>query len=217
MLYHHPAEPSPEVLAHPDNFRMYTAVGQYLALTLMALGSPGERRQEERRCACERLKTWAEDFEATLHSIPKDERWAPDSSPSIQPITYEGVERSPYLLRRRKRRSAANQLCEESLEEDDRQESSDDDSAHRSPGTPTPTGRSMGQGTRRSQRLLAQRPREQDQQYCTQKCLLGLVKGTFLDLTCPNVALHRKKYAHASMRHPVNHGELLRLLWKQLA
>ncbi|KAI8396436.1 hypothetical protein FOFC_20984 [Fusarium oxysporum] len=62
-LYYHLAEPGPEVTAHPNNLQMCTAVGQYLAFTLMALGSPGERRkiwQEERMKAMENLKRYNE-------------------------------------------------------------------------------------------------------------------------------------------------------------
>ncbi|KAK2666719.1 hypothetical protein RAB80_017836 [Fusarium oxysporum f. sp. vasinfectum] len=225
-LYYHLAEPGPEVLAHPNNLHVCTAVGQYLAFTLMALGSPGERRetrQEERLKAMENLKTWAEDFESTLRSIPENERSASsDYSPGHEPTTYKDVDRSPALPRKRTRRTAACQTGEESLRKDDRQEPSDDESAPRPPDTPTPTGRNTRQGTRRSQRLalLALRPRggggEQGRQYCTQKCLLGMVKGGFLDPKCPNVALHCKSCAPARARHPVDHKEWLRLLWKQL-
>ncbi|KAJ0126620.1 G1/S-specific cyclin CCN1 [Fusarium oxysporum f. sp. albedinis] len=222
-LYYHLAEPGPEVSAHPNNLHICTAVGQYLAFTLMALGSPGERRensQEERLKAMKNLKTWAEDFESTLRSIPENERSASsDYSPAYEPTTYKGVDRSPALPRRRTRRTAACQTGEGLLRKDDGQEPSDDESAPRPPDTPTPTGRNTRQGTRRSQRL-ALRPRggggEQDRQYCTQKCLLGMVKGGFLDPKCPNVALHCKRCAPARARHPVDHEEWLRLLWKQL-
>ncbi|KAJ0133791.1 Uncharacterized protein HZ326_23139 [Fusarium oxysporum f. sp. albedinis] len=67
-LYYHLAEPGPEVSAHPNNLHICMAVGQYLGFTLMALGSPGERRgnwQEERLKAMKDLKTWAEDFECS--------------------------------------------------------------------------------------------------------------------------------------------------------
>lgn len=84
-LYYYLAEPGPEVSAYPSNFHLCTAVGQYLAFTLMALGSPGERRnyrQEERQKAMENLKTWAEDFESILRSIPANKRSAlSDDSP----------------------------------------------------------------------------------------------------------------------------------------
>ncbi|EXA28898.1 hypothetical protein FOVG_19529 [Fusarium oxysporum f. sp. pisi HDV247] len=222
-LYYHLAEPGPEVSAHPNNLHICTAVGQYLAFTLMALGSPGERReirQEERLKAMRNLKTWAEDFESTLRSIPENERSASSAySPGHEPTTYKDVDRSPALPRKRTRRTAVCQIGEGSLTKDDRQEPSDDESAPRPPDTPTPTGRNARQGTRRSQRL-ALRPRggggEQGRQYCTQKCLLGMAKGGFLDPKCPNVALHCKSCAPARTRHPVNHEEWLRLLWKQL-
>uniref|UniRef100_A0A0D2XL66 Protein kinase domain-containing protein n=1 Tax=Fusarium oxysporum (strain Fo5176) TaxID=660025 RepID=A0A0D2XL66_FUSOF len=227
-LQEHTAEPGPEVSAHPNNVHICTAVGQYLAFTLMALGSPGERRgnrQEERLKAMKNLKTWAEDFESTLRSIPENERSASsDYSPGHEPTTYKDVDRSPALPRKRTRRTAACQAGEGSSRKDDRQEPSDDESAPRPPDTPTPSGRNTRQGTRRSQRLalLALRPRgggggEQGRQYCTQKCLVGMVKGGFLDPKCPNVALHGKSCAPAARaRHPVDHKEWLRLLWKQL-
>ncbi|KNB15467.1 hypothetical protein FOXG_14003 [Fusarium oxysporum f. sp. lycopersici 4287] len=225
-LYYHLAEPGPEVSAHPNNVHICTAVGQYLAFTLMALGLPGERRgnrQEERLQAMKNLKTWAEDFESTLRSIPENERSASsDYSPGHEPTTYKDVDRSPALPRKRTRRTAACQTGEGSLTKGDRQEPSDDESAPRPPDTPTPTGRNTRQGTRRSHRLalLALRPRggggEQGRQYCTQKCLLGMVKGGFLDPKCPNVALHCKSSAPARARHPVDHKEWLRLLWIQL-
>ncbi|KAH7460584.1 hypothetical protein FOMA001_g19596 [Fusarium oxysporum f. sp. matthiolae] len=228
-LYYHLAEPGPEVSAHPNNLQICTAVGQYLAFTLMALGSPGERRensQEERLKAMKSLKTWTEDFESTLRTIPENERSASsDYSPAYEPTTYKGVDRSPALPRTKTRRTAKNPIGERSLRKDDRREPSDDESAPRPPDTPTPTGRNTRQGTRRSQRL-ALRPRggggEQGRQYCTQNCLLRMVEGGFLDPKCPNVALHCKSKscaparARARARHPVDHKEWLRLLWIQL-
>ncbi|KAJ0129949.1 Uncharacterized protein HZ326_26945 [Fusarium oxysporum f. sp. albedinis] len=43
-LYYHLAEPGPEVTAHPNNLQMCTAVGQYLAFTLIANGGRFGRR-----------------------------------------------------------------------------------------------------------------------------------------------------------------------------
>ncbi|KAG4268364.1 hypothetical protein FPRO04_12470 [Fusarium proliferatum] len=219
-LLYHLAEPKYEVSAHPDNFHICTAVGQYLAFTLMALGSPGEQHehgQEERRRVMNNLKTWAEDFETTLRSIPENERSASsEHSPDYQPTTYNGIERSPYLLRKRRRRIAEQEADEKALR-DDRQESSDDESA-RPPDTPTPARRSAGQESRQSRRLA--RPPggnhyRQGRQYCTQKCLLGLVRGIFLDPKCPNAACHCKSsLTHA--RHPISHSKWLALLRKQL-
>ncbi|KAJ4308780.1 hypothetical protein N0V84_011896 [Fusarium piperis] len=230
-LYYHLAEPGPEVSAHPNHFHVCTAVGQYLAFSLMALGPPGERRihgQEERRQATLTLQVWAEDFETTLRSIPESERSASDGSPGYEPINYKGVDRSPYLLRGKRHRPGRGDQVEKETIRKDPSESSDDESAPNPPDTPSPAERRShggGQGTRRSQRILARRPREggeQDREYCTQKCLLGLVSGGFLDPVCPNVALHCRQdgcdrtHACTPTRHPVDHAEWLRLLWKQL-
>ncbi|KAL6881297.1 hypothetical protein J3F83DRAFT_758209 [Trichoderma novae-zelandiae] len=198
VLYYHLAEPGPEAAAHPDNVSICTAVGQYLAFTLVALGSPGGRRehgQDEREKATEGLRPWAEDFETTLRSIPEHQRGPSEGDSSCyRPTTYQGVDRSPYLLRRMKRRVAKGHADEA-------------------------PGRSAARGTRRSERL-ARRPRERDDEqdppYCTQKCLLGLVDGGPLDARCPNVALHRKRGARTSKRHPVTHSEWLQLLRDQM-
>ncbi|KAK2134255.1 hypothetical protein NOF04DRAFT_1367413 [Fusarium oxysporum II5] len=198
-----------KVSAHPNNLHIYTAVGQYLAFTLIALGSPGkqqENRQEERLKAMKNLKTWAKDFESTLRSIPENERSASsDYSPTYEPTTYKGVDQSPALPRKRTRRTAMCQIGEGSLRKDNGQEPSNNKSASRPPDTPTPTRRNTRQGTRRSQRL-ALRPRggggKQGRQYYTQKYLLGIVRGGFLDPKCPNMALHCKSCAPACARHP---------------
>ncbi|KAI6386420.1 hypothetical protein MCOR24_011298 [Pyricularia oryzae] len=240
-LLYHLAEPTAEVLAHPTHFHLCTAVGQYLAFSLMAMGLPGEQGlhgQDERRQAIEKLQTWTEDFETTLRSIPQEERHAPNSSPGYQPETYKGVDRSPYLLRRRRRRLVGDEPRKED-EQKEPGESSDDESARDLPDTPSPAERCMrqggrgGQGTRRSERILARRPRGgggggsnvQDRSYCTQKCLLGLVQGGFLDAECPNVALHRQPssdsnrhhgLSRACVRHPIGHDDFLCLLLEQL-
>lgn len=90
------------------------------------------------------------------------------------------------------------------------------------PGTPSPAQ------PRKAQRDPARRPRgdsgdagpssrsgrASNRQYCTQKCLLGLVAGDVLDEECPNVTLHRRTdgYRH----HPVDHTAWLGLLREQL-
>ncbi|KAM0417271.1 hypothetical protein ACHAPT_012712 [Fusarium lateritium] len=95
-LYYHLAELGPEVSAHPLNSPMCTAVGQHLAFSLMALGSAGQRGQEERKRAITGLKTWRRDFVESWREIPESKRWAsPDDLVSHEPTMYEGVDRSP--------------------------------------------------------------------------------------------------------------------------
>ncbi|CAI0649851.1 unnamed protein product [Colletotrichum noveboracense] len=76
-LLYHLAEPTAEVQAYPDHAHLWTAVGQYLAFSLMAVGLPGQRKlhgQDERRDVMKNLKTWLEDIETTLRSLP-DGKW----------------------------------------------------------------------------------------------------------------------------------------------
>lgn len=221
-LYYHLAEPGPEVLAHPNNIPTCTALGQYLAFSLMALGPPGQRRkhgQDERKRVIARLRTWNVDFESVLRSIPVSERSPPDNSSACEPTTYSTCDRSPCPPPKLKRRISKD---------------GPNNSPESSESSPTERrAHGADQGVRRSQRILAQQSRgghEQGQkqqqppqppQYCTQRCLLGLVRGGLLDPKCPNVALHcvakgGKSSSQAFGRHPVTHDEWLELLGKQL-
>jgi len=51
-------------------------------------------------------------------------------------------------------------------------------------------------------------------QYCTQKCLKGVVLNQSLDEACPNVELHRRK--PCGNRHPLDHGAWFSRFSKQL-
>ncbi|KAG6134353.1 hypothetical protein E4U12_002229 [Claviceps purpurea] len=54
--------------------------------------------------------------------------------------------------------------------------------------------------------------------YCTQRCLLGLVRGECMDSKCPNVMLHcegKAGEADSHRRHPISHSECLSLLRDQ--
>ena len=237
-LYYHLAEPGPEAAAHSDQLHLCTAVGQYLAFTLLVLETRGEHGQEERQRATQTLHTWAEDFETTVRSVPDSERTASSDASFIpEPTTYQNVDRSP-IVKRLRRRFFIQYQCSDSLSKvDNHPESSDDDeSSSKPPETPTPSAGNAG--PRRSQRILARRPRgggsqrggkgaddaevgpeaetgaisQRDSPYCTQKCLLGLVKGQKLDPTCPNVGRHRR---HGDY-HPVDHTQWLSMLHQQL-
>ncbi|KAH8755063.1 hypothetical protein F5883DRAFT_571874 [Diaporthe sp. PMI_573] len=231
-LQYHLAEPVPEVLAHPENAHLCTAVAQYLAFTLMALGSPGERRghgQEERGKAMKGLKTWTVDFESTLRSIPRDERTvSPDDSSEYRPTTYKDVDRTPSVPRKRTRRAVAAEVGDSMLRRDDRHEPSDDESAPGPPDTPTPSAPSARPGSRRSERIAlrlqssgGESGQGQGRQYCTQQCLLRLKKGGYLDLKCPNADLHKatageNRGPNGRILHPISYQEWLEHLREQL-
>ncbi|EEU36831.1 uncharacterized protein NECHADRAFT_94028 [Fusarium vanettenii 77-13-4] len=217
-LYFHLAEPGPEVLAHPDNLRSCTAVSQTLTFSLMAVGPPGRRRQhgqDERQQAMERLKTWSEDYEIMLRSIPVSERTAPADSPAYEPRTSpessddeperplpstptpapraegQGTRRSQRILARRPRGGGNN---------------NNNSNNNSNSGT---GGAGAGEGS-------SGRPGGSVRQYCSQKCLRGLMAQSPLDKGCPNVMLHREHDDGRQTHHPVDHSEWLRLLRKQL-
>ncbi|KAM4065844.1 kinase [Hirsutella rhossiliensis] len=160
-LLYHLAEPSAETIAHPAHSHLCSAVGQYLAFSLVALGS-SVHGQEERQRARASLKTCTSDM-------------------TFSPVDYAGIDRSPYVLRRR-RRPTPDGPTREQIERGPR-EPPDDDSDPGFPDTPSPQERRSSGGTRRSRRIQAQRSRgggskqgSTGPQYCTQKCLLGLFR-----------------------------------------
>lgn len=63
-LFYHLTGPGVEVLVQFIHSHLCTAMGQYLAFSLKALGSQHELHgQEERRQATQNLKPWTEDFD----------------------------------------------------------------------------------------------------------------------------------------------------------
>lgn len=55
-----------------------------------------------------------------------------------------------------------------------------------------------------------------ESQYCTHKCLLGLITQDVLDENCPNIDLHRGAADVPDDRHPIDHATLLYGLREQL-
>ncbi|KAJ6437107.1 glycoside hydrolase family 5 protein [Purpureocillium lavendulum] len=227
-LFYHMAVPSIEVAAQTRDARLCTAVAQYLAFTLLAIDGLGTRRhnQDERDRATKDLNRWEVSFESTYRSIPEQDRsFLSDSSLGYQPPTYGDVDRSPVRRRKNPPRGRGHADAQVPSRRDDRSGSSDEEPDPRAPGTPTPAQRNARQGARRSERL-AMRPRGggagnsgQRRPFCTQKCLLGLVRGHGVDRSCPNVSLHcrGKRYlGRGAIRHPIDHAEWLQLLHAQL-
>ncbi|KAK3940944.1 hypothetical protein QBC46DRAFT_363713 [Diplogelasinospora grovesii] len=197
-LYYHLAEPGPEVNEHRDNFLCCTAVSQ---------AYEQEHGQDDRRRAMDNLKTWTEDYETILRSIPLSERAAPSTSSAYKPRTYKGLDRSPYLLRRNKN-PAADLGCRkaQTAGRDSSPDHSDDDRGRTHiPGTPTPVQR------RRAQRGLATRPRgDRGSGGSSSK------SGSVPNCRYFGAALDEKGKDADRRRHPVDHATWLRLLREQL-
>ncbi|KAL3292594.1 Protein kinase-like domain protein [Colletotrichum asianum] len=193
----------PIVLLRVDLAEPETLLRPILAFNLLAVGLPGQcqlHRQDERNNTMKKLKTWLEDFETTPRSISDDERQATDSSPGYPPMMYKGFERTHYLLQGKWRSKRDHGRDEPPRgEQRDLEKLCNDESRRDVPNTPMPMERETrraiphaqgGQGTRRSQRVLAYQPgggeggsNNQERPHCTQKCLLGLARRGTLDST----------------------------------
>ena len=184
-----------------------TAVGQMLAFTLQALKTP-PRNQNWRTNAVAQLKSWEVIYDDLLDTIPVHD--APLSE-YREPRQNDFLRMSPVQLRPRATLTSSPR-CHPSQ---DRSESSDDEfdpntlsrPSQRSPPQPLPqtldpASRSSGRNSRH---------RGKGGQYCTQKCLLGLVEGGLLDKTCPNVR------DHGGSHHRINQPTFLNLMRQQLS
>ncbi|TGJ78137.1 hypothetical protein E0Z10_g10626 [Xylaria hypoxylon] len=239
-VYYHLAEPAEEVAAH-NNYRSCSAVSQYLGFHLLALSDYSYRGQDVRDRAISGLHTWSTDFRKAASTVPEDQRIPPRSSPSFIPSAYLSVDRTVPRRSRRRNQDGEHGSDPAMLGSDSDGIDEEEGGSPNRRNTPSPTER---QASRRSARLAGRHSDSrgsrgaggggrgsdrsefegnplQDLAYCTQKCLLGLVKGDVLDPDCPNLKLHQHRNNYGSVvntdsRHSISHYEFLQLLSHQL-
>ncbi|KAL2891938.1 hypothetical protein HOO65_011297 [Ceratocystis lukuohia] len=239
-LLYHLAEPEPEMREEFETTtrHWYSALGQHLAFTIIALGETGQRRlHDQQKCSevSANMKNWLVDPKNLLEKIPESARQASPDSPAYRPASFRDLRRSPYHLRKRKR-SQSDDENNESFRPSRRwpDDDSNGGSGSNSSGTQggpagdhqgSPSGSGSSGARDDSDSSSSQQEStynsgdsRQLTGYCTQKCLLGLVKGTTLDSMCPNVALHRQKKSinDFSGHHPVSYQKWSQLLKKQI-
>ncbi|KAJ5335850.1 uncharacterized protein N7506_005786 [Penicillium brevicompactum] len=208
-----------------------TSIARVLCLCLMAFRSP-VRDQEWRNTAQSRLPLWTTSFDYARSQIPKEvlqqiaphsdstnsEYVSPEPSSDYQPSSPP-LE-SPTAGRRVPTRSQASCAPSDVRHRTQSPESSGSDSNQ---ATGRKRGFSQVTSSPSAQRAARQRETGKDQgshskrhntQFCTQRCLLGLQTGGFLDDCCPNVKLHRR--GQDFIKHPINSEDLMRLLKAQL-
>lgn len=229
-LLYHLAESEHEVPVQPEPTSC-TAVSQYLSFILLALSQRDQERirsQEKRQSVRNGVKKWVYDFEDILRNMSVDGKTPRASSgSSYKPETHEDVDRSPLLFRRNRREEADYPAKESASRRSPT--NSDDEAEENAPGSPSPAARRTRsrerQNTSQSRGAASSRNSTRGEQYCTQKCLIGLVNGDFLDTRCPNVSRHigdgpAPSDMKAKTYHPVNHATWLQLLreqWKKVS
>ncbi|KAF3031373.1 hypothetical protein E8E12_001140 [Didymella heteroderae] len=182
-----------------------TAVGQMLAFTLQAMTSP-PRSQKWRDDAFVQLKSWEVLFDELLDEIPSTEAPSSEYRPPRDPSF---LRMSPVRLRRRLARARSPDSANDQSQQDPSDEEPDADTPSRQPVRSHHS--SFTQLESRSASSLDSHRTGQSGQYCTQKCLLGLMKGGPLDQSCPNVM------KHGSDRHRIRVRTFLQLIQQQLA
>ena len=198
-LYYHLAEPNEEVhtadgagFEHP-----LTAIGQMLSFCILALQSR-RRDQDWRDGAVKNAQTWTEDWEKMLRDIPEEQVKLEPPPSAYKPTRYDTTVRSPYKTRNTKLKSSLLGCSPEIKPTRDDQDDPDGDFSDGPESVDTPSkrgsGSKAGKGNGRSQDHGAQASSSymKQRQYCTQACLLGLVRGTYFDESCPNTELHRQ-------------------------
>jgi hypothetical protein len=220
-LYYHLAEPNIEAEAQSevDILLCRTAVSQTLTFCLMALDSK-PRSQKWRNHALETAYRAVIDHEAILRQIPTEEKILTPPS-SVFHARIHSFKRSPIMLRSRKSRKARNSCGSADIivhEDPQSQSSSSDETSDvETPSKPRAGTRQSGTGQIRSVKSspAAEESDVRHRKYCTQACLLGLVRKGPLDDACPNVNTHR---AHGTgNHHALRRKSLAKLMLRQLA
>jgi hypothetical protein len=216
-LYYHLAEPNIEAEAQSeiDILLCRTAVSQTLTFCLMALDSK-PRSQKWRHRTLETACRAMIDHEAILRQIPAEER-ALTPPPSVFQARIRPFQRSPIILRPRKPRRARNSCGSTDITvHDDPQSPSS--SSDESPDIETPSKPRTAQSRlNQSHTINTSQAAGSDvhhRRYCTQACLLGLVRRRPLDEACPNVSAHRT--FGVGSHHALDQKTLARHMLRQL-
>ncbi|PSS25711.1 hypothetical protein M430DRAFT_33320 [Amorphotheca resinae ATCC 22711] len=194
-LYYHLAEAKIEAEAQSevDILLSRTAVSQNLTFCIMALDSK-PHSQKWRNYTLEKAYKAVIDHEAILRQIPPDEK-AMTPPPSGFQARVHLVKRSPVG----KHKQGKNSCDIIDVHEDPESPSSSSDDFSEVETPRKPKARTTQPGNRPANVKTPQIPEQNGirchRQYCTQACLLGLVRGRPLDEACPNVSAHRSHKA----------------------
>ncbi|EOA85574.1 uncharacterized protein SETTUDRAFT_161868 [Exserohilum turcica Et28A] len=182
-----------------------TAVGQMLAFTLQALRTP-LRSHKWRKETSARLKSWEVLYNVLLDDIPSHE--AP-SSEYRPPRNTEFLRMSPVRLRQRRARIGEPDCSQPQDQRNTSDEEPDPDTPSRQP--PPPPSTSSSSTSPPPPPSHPSRNTGRDGKYCTQNCLLGLVRNGPLDVACPNARLH------GTDRHRLSRSTFLKRIRQQLS
>ncbi|KAL8968310.1 MAG: hypothetical protein Q9197_004950 [Variospora fuerteventurae] len=226
-LYYHLALPKLEVYndKYPTKFlHPYTAVGYLATFCRMALHA--EPRDEDwRKAAIEESEVWIIDMEKRLLQMETDVQQELRTSPKHSPFYGRLgplLRSSPAYTRSR---GIVAKLAQPGCKPAHETAFDNDDDSFSGPssrpyqGVHTPTKTSAARLAERKARESKPNPSAGQQQrpYCTQACLLGIVRRSSIDQKCPNAALHPRSPRKQGSVHLLTKQTFCELVRLQLA
>ena len=225
-IYFHLAEPVEEVKNSPANGfpHSLTMIGQLCSFCSLALSS-NQRDQTWINKSVKDACRWDVDEENILQSLSPDILKSSAPPSAYRPRTYRIADRSPCLTRgtKRRKRQADYDIADVQALSKRNHDDSSDGSEH----SPTPHRRGAVRQIlpNRQQTNMRGGKEAQGSQnsasggsssrvYCTQKCLLGLVRGMALDSNCPNFELHQQ--GTDSQKHLITRTQFPTMVQQQL-
>ncbi|KAL8728302.1 MAG: hypothetical protein Q9181_005385, partial [Wetmoreana brouardii] len=215
-LYYHLVIMSEQVKSNADATPDYslTAISQLLTFSVLAART-AQYDADWRTKAVRNADTWAIDYDLLERQLetPRNEM---RKSPEHSEYKVPKVHLSKSYRTRSKRD-----------DDDDDDDTSDDDHHGRTstgsseyfPDVDTPSKsnktRSVNANDQKGGRGSSTRHPQRRCNYCTLKCLLGLVQGMAIDQGCPNAARHPRRPEQFD-RHLIGPSKLKRLVRKQL-
>ncbi|KAL8961321.1 MAG: hypothetical protein Q9193_002109 [Seirophora villosa] len=212
LLYYF-TEPTLDAANVGGDFRhSKTFVAQLVSFCSMAFGSP-PKGQDWIREATDKAPIWKVDHDDFWTETPEkvrallDKADRADTSYRAPKAPFFG-NREPYPTRLSKSRKPS-EGCKTPTKatRKDHDDSDQEDESHDNMGSPkkpsaVPTSRA--QRGQPASRVYGAAPKQQQRQYCTLACILGLAQTRTIDDSCPNASLHPRKRGNLhSLTKPV--------------
>ena len=202
-----------------------TAVAQVSAFCLQAVESK-PRSQQWQKEARDKVPTWEVNFEAILNEIPVTERKELVASPSpyqpsIKRFRKGKFPKTPEIFRSRKADGKTFGSCAPALDSHRETGSPDSSDSEDDSGGPTPQQtpskapkKAAGNVAGKQKKGTGQGGTAQERQYCTQRCLMGIMDQGEFDDKCPNVLEHARE--GTDHHHSLDSQDFLWLIQQQL-
>ena len=202
-----------------DNRLHLTAVAQVSAFCVQAVEAK-PRSQEWQKEARDKLPTWKVNLEVILNEIPMTERKelvASAYQPSIKRFRKGKFPKTPEIFRSKKADGKTFASCAPAPDSHRETRSPDSSDSEDDSGGPTPQPTPSKTPKQAAANVAGKQKRGtgKERQYCTQRCLMGIMNQGEFDDHCPNVLEHARE--GTDHHHNLDSQGFLWLIQEQLA